>query len=153
MKWSVRFLILGWVLMVAATPSQAQKTPKIDSLLVRLPIAKAEAMDRVLEAFARAGLDVTDNAGSTVESRVENRRSLIGVDYTRTVRALLFGNDSSTTVLIRGEETREDNTGFKKHLRIDNRAGGKGKDTWRKMVAVATALDGQQVPPEATPKN
>jgi hypothetical protein len=104
-------------------------------------------MDRVLTAFAQAGLDVTDNSGSMVESATGAKSNIIGVKYERTVRALLMSRDSSTTaVLLRGEEARSDKQGWTKRLRIDNRAGGNGGKVWRQMVAVAVALDSTQVP-------
>lgn len=132
-------LIISSVL--AANTSAAQKSPKIDSLLVQLPMPKADAMDAVIEAFSRTGLEVTDNSGSMVESDVGGKTNLIGVKYTRAVRAVLFGHGETTTVLIRGEEAREGKDGFTKRLRIDNKAGGNGKKVWEQMAAVAHALE------------
>jgi hypothetical protein len=109
-------------------------------------------MDAVLEAFARCGLDVTDNSGSMVEADMGGKSNLLGVKYTRVVRALAFGSDSATTIVIRGEEAREDDKGWAKRLRIDNKAGGNGEKVWRKMVEVAVALDSTQVPAAAFKK-
>jgi hypothetical protein len=148
----IAFLVLFLVPFVGTSQSQAQKVPKIDSLLIHLPKPKAAAMDAVLEAFARSGLDVTDNSGSMVEADIGGKSSLLGLKYTRVVRAVVFGNDSATTIMIRGEEAREDNKGWVKRLRIDNKAGGNGEKVWRKMVEVAVALDSTQVPAAAFKK-
>jgi hypothetical protein len=142
----IAFLSLLFTSVLVIAEAQAQKNAKIDSLLIRLPKAKPAAMDAVLEAFARSGLDVTDNSGSMVEADLGSKSNIIGMKYTRVVRAVVFGNDSVTTVLIRGEEAREDEKGFTKRLRIDNKAGGNGEKIWKKMVAVALALDSTQVP-------
>jgi hypothetical protein len=128
----------------------AQKPPKIDSLLIRLAKPKAEAMDLVLMAFMSAGLSVSDQTASLVTSdQGTNDNALLNIRFKRIVRALVLGRDSSTIVLITGDEVRMDkddkNREFK-HLRIDNYAGGAGNRVWLKMVAAAMALDSTQVP-------
>lgn len=136
----------------AAAPVAAQKVLKVDSLLVRLPKPKAEAMDLVLEAFMRAGLSITDQTSSIVESEQGSNDSMFGgIRFTRVVRALLIGRDSVTTILITGDEVRSDKAsgGEFKKLRIDNKAGGAGEKVWKKMVAAAIALDSTQVPRDA----
>lgn len=131
---------------VAAYPAQAQQKTKIDSILVTLPLRKDAAMEKVLDAFATVGLPVVDNSGSLVTAEAYSNTSALGVVYTRTVRAtVLRRSDSTASVLLIGQEVREDtNDDSKRRLRIDNRAGGNGKKVWRKMVAVAAALDSTQ---------
>jgi hypothetical protein len=134
----------------AGFSQEGGKRPKIDSLLLQLPQPKVEAMDLVLESFARAGLSVTDNSESLVESDVGATVSgFTGVKYTRIVRAFLIGRDPTTSVLIAATEERNDQRGFRKQVRISNRTGGNGEKVWRKMVAVAMALDSIQVPAAA----
>lgn len=138
--------------LVVTGPAAAQKVAKIDSLLVRLPKPKADAMDLVLEAFVRAGLSITDQTASMIESDQGTTDAMIGgIRFNRVVRALVLGRDSMTTVLITGDEVRSDKKDgreFKK-LRIDNKAGGAGEKVWKKMVAAALALDSAQVPRDA----
>jgi len=145
----MRRMMVFFAALITAVPGLAQKPPKIDSLLIRLPIPKAAAMDRVVEAFMLAGLSVTDQTSSMVESdQGSNTSALSSVRFTRVVRALLVGRDSVTSVFITGEEVRADagsNRDFKR-LRIDNRAGGQGGKVWLKMVAAARALDSTQAP-------
>ena len=146
---------IALVALLAAFPTtglgqEDGKRPKIDSLLLVLPQPKAEAMDAVLDAFARAGLSVTDNSGSMVESDVGVTVSgFTRVKYTRIVRALLIGRDTITRVLITATEQRDDQRDFQKQIRISNRTGGNGGKVWRKMVAVGMALDSTQVPAAA----
>ncbi len=134
-------LLVGVFALSSLSPLMAQKSPKIDSLLVVIPAPKGEAMDQVLAAFAAAGLEVTDNSGSLVSSDVGGSTNILGTKYTRSVRALLTGSGGSTTVLLHGEEFRSDNKGFTKRLRIDNRAGGNGKKVWNQMLTVAHTLE------------
>jgi hypothetical protein len=132
-------------------PVGAQKAEKIDSILVELPIPKAVAMDRVLAGFASAGLDVTDNSGSLVESDVgAKNNALTGANYRRSVRALVITKDATATrILLTGIEARDDNGRVFKRIRIDNRAGGNGEKVWCQLVAVAVLLDSTQVSPDA----
>ncbi len=68
------------------------------------------------------------------------------MQYNRIVRALLIGRDATTSVLFMATEARDDQRGFQKQIRISNRTGGNGGKVWRKVVAVAMALDSTQVP-------
>lgn len=149
---------LGLLVLVGLTlPSalRAQKTPKVDSLLIALPVPKAQAIDKVLEAFALIRLDVTDQAGSLITSNLgEETDMLLGsVRYRRTVRALVLpvGEDAAK-VLITGEEVRSDpkrgDREFRR-LRIDNKAKNNGEKAWCRMVAVAVHLDSTQVSEDA----
>ena len=132
-------------------PVSAQKAEKIDSILVELAMPKAAAMDRVLTGFASAGLDVTDNSGSIVESDLgAKNNALTGANYRRSVRALVMAKDSTATrILLTGIEARDDNGRVFKRMRIDNRAGGNGEKVWCQLVAVAVSLDSTQVSPDA----
>jgi hypothetical protein len=145
------FLIaaLAWV-----PPASAQKTPKVDSLLVRITKPKAEVMDLVLAAFMQAGLSITDQTASLVTADLGSNENFVGIRFARVIHALLLGRDSVTTVLITGDETRFDHQNDRqfKRLRIDNKAGGDGGKAWRKMVAAAMLLDSTQVSPDAKPK-
>ena len=131
-------------LVLLAQPLSGQKAEKIDSLLVQLPIPKAAAMDRVLAGFAAAGLDITNNSGSLVESDLgAKNNALTGANYRRSVRALVFAQDStSTRVLITGIEARDDNGRVFKRMRIDNRAGGNGEKAWCQMGRAFDAVTG-----------
>jgi hypothetical protein len=108
-------------------------------------------MDLVLTGFAAAGLDVTDNSGSLVESDIgAKNNSLTGANYQRAVRALVIAKDATATkVLLTGIEARDDNGRVFKRIRIDNRAGGNGEKVWCQLVAVAVFLDSTQVSPNA----
>ncbi len=132
-------------------PAGAQKAEKIDSIFVELPVPKAAAMDRVLTGFASAGLDVTDNSGSIVESDIgAKNNALTGANYRRSVRAIVIAKDSTTTrILLTGIEARDDRGRVFKRMRIDNRAGGNGEKVWCQMVAVALLLDSAQVSQDA----
>jgi hypothetical protein len=93
---------------------------------------------------------VTDQSGSLLEADDGDKvSSWTGVKYTRIVRAVLIGRDSATTVMLTALETRNDQRGFQKQVRISNKTGGNGGKVWRKMVAAAQALDATQVPPPA----
>lgn len=142
---------VGFVLLLPPAALEAQKVPKIDSLLVELPVPKPAAMDLVLNAFISAGLEVTDNSGSMVESDQGGNRNMLGLRFTRVVRALVTARDSaSTRILLTGIEVRlnERDDPFTR-LRIDNKAGGAGEKLWCKMVSMASALDSTQVPDAA----
>jgi len=145
----ILFASLQWAVVA---PTIGQKVPKIDSLLVRLSKPKADAIDLVLAAFVHAGLSITDQTSSMIESdQGSTDAALGGIRFTRVVRALVLGRDSTTTILITGDEVRidkKDGREFKK-LRIDNKAGGAGEKVWRKMVSAAMALDSAQVPRDA----
>lgn len=148
-------LFFGTLLLTCtvSVPAHSQKPPKIDSLLILLPKPKAEVMDLVLAAFTQAGLSITDQTTSLVTADLgSNDNILTGVRFVRVVRALILSRDSTTTVLITGDETRhmkEDNNRQLRRLRIDNHAGGHGEKAWRMMVAAAMLLDSTQVPAAA----
>lgn len=148
-RWS-RWAQVGFVFTVLTTPAAAHaQQAKVDSLLLHLPLSRAAALDRVVGAFMSVGLTVTNTTNSLVESDQGKTTDswLTGIDRARVVRAVLYGSDSSTTVFLVGSETQTMGTGqTRDKLRIDNKAKGNGGKVWRKMVAVAMALDSMQVP-------
>jgi hypothetical protein len=134
----------------AALPLGAQK---IDSLALHLHMPRDKAVDAVVSAFTQTGLGVTNSTPSFVEA--DQGRTSAFTGYTaRKVRAMLFGSDSVTTVVIVGDEIRLDDDGTTqlRRLRIDNRAGGNGGKVWAKMVAAAMMLDSASVPEAARSK-
>ena len=142
----MRIVIL--VTVLAASTVAAQKAPKIDSIFIVLPKPKAQAMDLVVEAFSLSRMTVTDNAGSLVTADAGSTDdNIFRIRYTRIVRAILIGKDSSTSVMITGEAVRHDMTENRdfKRLRIDNKAGGNGEKVWCRMVLAALKLDSLQV--------
>jgi len=138
-------------ILIGALGSQAQ-AQKIDSLALHLHLPRDKAVDAVVSAFTQTGLGVTNTTPSFVEAD-QGRTSSIG-ETARKVRAMLFGSDTTTTVVIVGDEVRYDTDGttILRRLRIDNRAGGNGGKVWAKMVAAAMMLDSASVPEAARSK-
>jgi hypothetical protein len=129
--------------------SQPPKPAQADSILIRLHKSKGAALDLVLLAFSNAGLTVTNQTGSMVESdQGSSENGLLGEKYSRVVRALVMGNDSASTVLIVGQElTTEKGSGKDFGRRpISNRSRGSAQKVWRKMVIAGAALDPEQLP-------
>ena len=140
-------VLIGFVLAIGA---QGQ-TPKIDSLLLHLRLPRDRAADAVVAAFTQAGLGITNTTTSLVEADLGTTQSL-NIKTRRIVRAVLFGSDSMTTLLMTGDEVRTEADGtLLRRLRIDNHAGGNGGKAWKKMVTAARILDSASVPAAATP--
>lgn len=139
-------LVLGWLPL--AVPVAAQATPpKLDSLLVTVPVGKADASDRVVAAFEAVGLAVTTSTPSVVESdQGETHDQLTGSNRHRVVRATLLPIGDTTRVLLRGVEEILRRGRTEKRKAIDNRADGNGGKIWAKMVAAARSLDSLSVP-------
>lgn len=149
---TLRSFAVTTIIIVGALGSQAQ-AQKIDSLALHLHLPRDKAVDAVVSAFTQTGLGVTNSTPSFVEA--DQGRTSAFVGYTaRKVRAMLFGSDSTTTVVIVGDEVRLDDDGITqlRRLRIDNRAGGNGGKVWAKMVAAAMMLDSASVPEAARSK-
>jgi hypothetical protein len=141
---------VAMLLLVASFPASAQK---VDSLVLHLHIPRDKAVDAVVGAFTQAGLGVTNSTSSFVEAD-QGRTSGMSGQTARKVRAMLFGPDSVTTVVVIGDEIRydDDGTSILRRLRIDNRAGGNGGKVWKMMVAAAMMLDSVSVPQAAREK-
>lgn len=137
----MRALILAGMLVVPSI-LVGQKRPKVDSVLVTLPLGRESAMEAVATAFTQAGLTITDNTHLMVEADLgSNINQLTGGEMRRVVRGLLLSKGSSTNVLLVGNEQRIDKHGRTyKQLRIDSKAGGNGGKAWDKVVAVGEAL-------------
>jgi len=135
---------------VATLPLGAQK---VDSLALHLHMPRDKAVDAVVSAFTQNGLGVTNSTPSFVEAD-QGRTVGFGGQTARKVRAMLFGTDSMTTVVMVGDEVRydDDGTSILRRLRIDNRAGGNGGKVWKMMVAAAMMLDSASVPEAARSK-
>ena len=148
---TLRSFTVTTVILVGALGSQAQ-AQKIDSLALHLHLPRDKAVDAVVSAFTQSGLGVTNSTPSFVEAD-QGRTSGLG-ETARKVRAMLFGSDTATTVVIVGDEIRYDDDGHSilRRLRIDNRAGGNGGKVWAKMVAAAMMLDSASVPEAARSK-
>jgi hypothetical protein len=149
----------GFLAIALGNPVHAQKPPKIESLEVRLAQSKADAMELVVAAFMNAGLDITDNSGSLVEAEMGQKKGgfLGNTQYTRTVRALVVGAGSSSSVVtLRGEEVQDitdtDGRHTIRRYHIDSKAKKDGGKVWKKMVDVAMALDSAQAPFAAAAK-
>ena len=136
--------------LVFATPSlHAQK---IDSLALHLHMSREKAVDAVVSAFTQTGLGVTTTTPSLVEAD-QGRTSTFGGENGRMVRAILFGADSMTTVVMIGDEIRYGDDGHRLgQRRIDNQARGNGGKVWKKMIAAAMMLDSASVPEAARPQ-
>ena len=149
---TLRALAVTTIILVGALGSQAQ-AQKIDSLALHLHLPRDKAVDAVVSAFTQTGLGVTNSTPSFVEAD-QGRKSTFGGQTARKVRAMLFGSDSITTVVIVGDEIRydDDATTILRRLRIDNRAGGNGGKVWTMMVAAAMMLDSASVPEAARSK-
>jgi hypothetical protein len=144
-------MVLALIAMVCAgaLPARAQK---IDSLALRLHMPRDKSVDAVVAAFAQSGLTVTNTTTSLVESD-QGSLPTFGGKTQRIVRAVLFGADSTTTVVMTGDEIRMNDDGsLLRRLRIDNRAGGNGGKVWKRMVAAAMMLDSASVPEAAREK-
>jgi hypothetical protein len=127
--------------MVTSTPAPEERgnTEKSDSFLVIVHKPRQETIDAVVAAFIANGLEVSNTTNSMVEADLGVQKSLLSVQYTRKVRAIFFGKDSATKVLIFGTETRDD-IYHPNPYRIDSRAKKAGGVIWRKMAAVADAI-------------
>ena len=136
---------------LASLVATALSAQKIDSLLVKLPVAKERAFDAVVRAFTTVGLEVSNTTSSLIEADQGSTGNMaFGGEAHRVVRAVLLPSDSSTVVVITGIEQRTDPDGTtSRRLRIDNHAGGNGGKVWKKMVAAALMLDSTAVPAAA----
>jgi hypothetical protein len=151
--------LVSLLVFTLGNPVHAQKKPpKIESLQVRLAQSKADAMELVVAAFMNAGLDITDNSGSLVEAEMGQKKGgfLGNTQYTRTVRALVVGaGTSSSVVTLRGEEVQDITDSDGRHTirryHIDSKAKKDGGKVWKKMIDVAMALDSTQAPFTAVP--
>jgi hypothetical protein len=143
LSWRVPGLAAVLASALLAGPLTGQAVPKVDSVLVQLPLQKSDAADAVVGAFTRAGLSVANTTASLVEAdEGVSQNHFAGGEARRIVRAILLPVDSRTNVLIVGEETRADKYGrVFKRLRIDNRAGGNGGKVWKKIEAVGAELE------------
>jgi hypothetical protein len=138
--------LMGLLLVPALAAAQA-KPPKLDSLLVTVPVPKAEAAERVVAALEAVGLAVTTSTPSVVESdQGETLDQLTGANRHRVVRATLLPAGDTTRVLLRGVEEILRRGRTEKRKAIDNRADGNGGKVWAKMVAAARQLDSASVP-------
>jgi hypothetical protein len=146
----MRFLLASLLSAAALSPAtQPPKPAQADSILIRLPKSKAAALDLVLLAFSSAGLTVTNQSGSMVESdQGTSDDALFGMRYARVVRALVMGNDSTSTILISGQESSTEKKSGKDFGRqaISNRSRGSAQKVWRKMIIAGAALDPEQLP-------
>jgi len=137
-------------------------TPKVDSIRIVLPVPREQAVSKAFDAMRAAGLNVVSTTPLLVfadEGATENFAT--GGSNHRIVRADVTPGDSSSAILITGQETRQWKSGqalFTNYgqtqqvgLRIDNRAEGNGGRVWKKMVRAALILDSLQVPIAAIP--
>lgn len=160
------FCVLGITALLTGCgrAAHAQKPPKIDSLLVTLPMPREQAASAVVAAFSQAGLGITNTTPFLIEAD-QGSTGAWSTEHHRVVRAVLTNPDSAhTNVLIVGTEVvteREVRIGRRVYSgrgnilsqkRIDNRAGGNGGKVWGMMVDAAWMLDSTAVPIEALPK-
>ena len=130
----------------AAGPLHAQAKVKADSLLLTLPMPKAEAFDRVVEAMTAVGLTPTNTTPVVIESDQGVTSSAIGsIQRHRVVRATLLAHGDSTRVLLRATEAIEQRGQVQRTVTLSNRSSGHGGTIWRKMVALGDSLTPGQV--------
>jgi hypothetical protein len=124
-----------------------QKRPKVDSVLVVIPEAKDEAIDRVVAAFTTVGLGVTNQTSNMVEAELGRSTGWLAT-YDRTTRAIVTAQPTGgSRVLIttfeeqytKAQRLRESRPEHVK--RLDNKAGEDGARIWRQMVNVGRELD------------
>jgi hypothetical protein len=148
---------LAWVMALllgtGSTGLAAQVPAKVDSILIRVALPKAAALEEVAAAFAAHGLAVTNASAFFLEADLANPANATGFvsSTVRIIRASFYGRGDSTTVVLIGEEIRRDGRRQPyRQLRIDNQAGGDGQKAWCRLVTVAMSLDSLQVPEAAT---
>lgn len=136
-RW-VPVMLAAVGLGVAAPALEAQKPPKVDSLLVVLSVPRDSATDATVAAFSAAGLPVTEQGSGFVTADLgESSAAGYGANQ-MLVRASLFMRDGQTHVVLRGEARGvAPATGS---MRITNRQKGPYQKVWRQMEAVAAAL-------------
>lgn len=149
----MRQMLLSTLVLAILMPSAVhgqKKSPKVDSLLIVLPMSKDATSDAVVEAFTAAGLTVSDQTPSMIESDVGTTKDGLGsYSHQRTVRATLLPRKDSTAVLIVGTEALTRRNQEEARKRIDNKAQGNGGRVWRQILDAGKRLDSTQVSPDA----
>jgi hypothetical protein len=139
-------------MILLAAALLTQQAAKVDSLRLVLGTPFDQAYSRVASAMTEHGLTITNSTPIMIEAdEGATQDLLIGGTRHRIARAILLRRGSDSTVVqIVGREVVSSRSNHDE-MRIDNRAKGNGGRVWRKMVAVAWALDSTQVPREVIP--